>query len=151
MFVCAILALIVAVGLAALKGDRPERQAAAAIVVAWVATLVFEDDARRLGAEATIGALSFIDVSLLLALILIAFQSRRAWPVLAAGFQAIAMIPHLTRLFKLRVGSGIFGPALDIASIGVALSLAVGTIIAWRERESLKSMAEALKEPLFRF
>jgi hypothetical protein len=139
------------IALAALKGDRPERQAAAAILVCWVATLVFQDDAHRFGAYATVVAMSACDFALLVALALIAARSRRGWPVWAAGFQAIAMFPHVIRLLNLKIKGSVFVTTLDISGYGVLIALAVGTIVAWRERATLKSMADSLREPQFRF
>jgi hypothetical protein len=145
------LAFPVVIALAALKGDRPEQQGAAALLVCWVATLVFQDDSRRFGPYITVALMTAIDFALLAAFVLIALRSRRAWPVWAAGFQAISLFPDVTRLLQLKLSGIIFVTAVDIANYGLLVALAAGAIIAWRERETLKAMAETLKEPQFRF
>jgi len=79
------------------RGERPERLGAALIAVAWLLTPLVE--LRRSWFEPQLGILA-VDVATLVALVALAFRSRRYWAICASAFQAIAVLTHLAFLIN---------------------------------------------------
>lgn len=121
---------------ALLFGDQSERYSAIAIFISWLAVMLIESTAKW-----QFGYLSFmaIDAVLLVFLALIGQKTRKSWLMLAIAFQAIGMFVHACHALDLKFSASAFVIAIDISGYGLTGSLAVGTYIAWREREALKA------------
>ena len=131
------LAILVICGAAMWKGDRLEQWGAGICFMAWLATILIQDDA-----SSTLERffLMGVDVAVLAALGFLAWKAERSWPVWAAACQAITVAVHLATLVDFRIPKFAYISALVLASYGVLIALAIGTWMAWREREALKPL-----------
>lgn len=122
---------LVVVAFAFLKGDEPERVGAGAFALALLASLLLQDDSRLSGPQ---WGLMIIDTVMLGVYAALAWKSRRAWPVWAAGLEALIVMSHLLILVDLRPPLAAFYAVMNLASYGILLAIAAGTLQAWRER-----------------
>ncbi len=131
--------LWVAVCLFALwKGDQTERLAGAFLLIAWLVSLSVW---TRLGLTHPVFTVFAVDVVAVLVLGFLGWKSTHSWPIWATAFQAIQATTHIAFAMDLKIGAWAYFAATWIASKGVILSLAIGTWLAWREREALKPIA----------
>ena len=122
-------------GTALWKGDRLEQWGGGLCFMAWLATILIQDD---VSAHLEEYALLGVDCAMLAALGFLAWKAERSWPVWAAACQAITVAVHLAKMVDFRIPEVAYLSALVLASYGVLVALAVGTVVAWREREALK-------------
>ena len=120
-------------GAAFWRGGREEQSAAGALVLAWVATLVFRDP-RWVGTQ---WAGFTIDLVLLTLLTLVSLRSARWWPMLAAGFQLLNVITHVARMVDPGVRAWAYATGQVIWSQLVLVALGVGVINAWRRTHAI--------------
>ncbi|HYC98813.1 hypothetical protein [Brevundimonas sp.] len=124
---------VLVVTFAFLKGDEPERMGAAAYAIALLATTMIRDGTSlsvpRWGVMA-------LEIVLLVVFLGIAWHSRRAWPVWAAGFQSLIVTGHLLVAANLRPPSDAFATVINMSNYGLLIALAVGTFWAWQERRA---------------
>jgi hypothetical protein len=118
-------------GLAFLKGDEPERIGAGAYLLAVFVSVLVQDKAALSGPQWGLIAIDTIMMAVYAAL---AWKSRRAWPVWACALQGLIVMIHLLTLIDLRPSLAAFYAVINLASYGVLLSLAIGTLRAWRDR-----------------
>ena len=111
------------------KGGWSERVAAAAFLIAWVATSLARDH-RWIGPQ---WGGFVIDILFLAALLFVAFRSRRYWPLFAAGFQLLAVLTHLARIIDPNVHNWAYITAGVIWTYLTLFSIALGTYNRWRE------------------
>ena len=128
-------AILIICAAALWKGDRLEQWGAGICILAWLATILIQDDAAA-GIEEF--ALLGVDFAVLAALGVLAWRGVRSWPVWAAACQAITVAIHLAKMVDFRIPTAAYISALVLASYGVLIALAIGTAVAWREREALK-------------
>ncbi|MBX7249634.1 MAG: hypothetical protein K1X35_11410 [Caulobacteraceae bacterium] len=128
-------AVLLICGGALWKGDRLEQWGGGLCVLAWLATILIQDDVTA-GLEEF--ALMGVDAAMLVALGALAWRGERSWPVWAAACQAITVAVHLAKFVDFRIPVLAYLTALVLASYGVLISLAIGTFVAWREREALR-------------
>jgi hypothetical protein len=121
---------------AIIKGDRTERLGAGLLLVAWIASFTAQEGAGMVNTQYAVMA---IDVITLVALSVLAWNSERSWPVWAAAFQAVETAVLAAPVAGLRIGGWSYIAASNLSSFGVMTALAVGTWIAWREREALSA------------
>jgi len=74
------------------RGRRPERLGAALVAAAWILTLLVEQRRNWLAPQT---GMFIVDLLTFAGLAAIAYWSRRAWPICAAGFQAVAVLTDL--------------------------------------------------------
>ena len=136
---------ILVVAFALLKGDETERIGAAAIVMVVVATIVTPET----------GGLGFprwgvmgLDCVLLAVFLGLAWHSRRAWPVWAAGFQALIVTGHVLVVANLRPPADAFAAVINMSNYGLLIALAVGTFWAWQERRAASMGSDPERPPL---
>ena len=113
---------------AVLRGGALERQAAAVIVLAWIASALAPLGSRTGPSWAIVA----IDGLLLLYLLYQAAFSRRLWPMAGAGFQLLIVATHVA--FAVRPGLEQWGyfTAYYLWSWGVLAALAAGALTAQR-------------------
>lgn len=126
---------------ALLKGDRPERMAGGALVIAWLATLAVHRDTNLTSVTIPV---FLIDVALLALLIGLSWRSDRNWPVWAAAFQSIVVLVHVVTLVDLRIRAIAYLTAQTVGTYGVLICLAVGTFWAWQTREAIRPREDDL-------
>lgn len=125
-------ATVVVVVFAFVKGDEPERIAAAAFALIVVASMVTPHgptDGPRWG---PIGR----DVVLLAVFVGLAWRSRRNWLVWASAFQSLILTGHVLVLANLRPPGDAFTAVNNMSNYGLLIALAVGTFWAWQERRA---------------
>lgn len=117
------------------KGDKPERFAGGALVIAWLATLAVHRE--TILTSVTIPVF-LIDVAVLVVLIGLAWRSDRNWPIWAASFQCITVMVHIVTMIDLRIRAIAYLSAQTVGTYGVLICLAVGTFMAWQVREAIR-------------
>jgi hypothetical protein len=128
-------AVLVICGAALWKGDRLEQWGGGLCFLAWLATILIQDDvAARIEQFALMG----VDLVMLAALGALAWKGERSWPIWAAACQAITVAVHLAKFVDFRIPEIAYISALVLASYGVLVALAIGTFVAWLEREALR-------------
>ena len=124
---------VVVVAFAFVKGDEPERIAAAAFALVVVASMVTPDGPRTDGPQwGPIGR----DIVLLAVFAGLAWRSRRNWLVWATAFQSLILTGHVLVLANLRPPGDAFTAVNNMANYGLLIALAVGTFWAWQERRA---------------
>ena len=122
---------VIVVAFAFVKGDEPERIAAAAFALVVVASMVTPDGPRTDGPRwGPIGR----DIVLLAVFAGLAWRSRRNWLVWASAFQSLILTGHVLVLANLRPPGDAFTAVNNMANYGLLIALAVGTFWAWQER-----------------
>lgn len=124
---------VVVIAFAFLKGDEPERIGGGAYVLAWFSSLLVQGDGAGGG---TPWGLMAIDTIVLAVFVALAWKSRRAWPVWAAGLQSLVVMSHLLALVDIRPPLMAFYAVINLASYGILLALAIGAASAWRDRRA---------------
>jgi hypothetical protein len=120
-----------------LKGDAPERNGALILFVSWVSACLVAG--QNLDATVTTNILFGIDIVVLATLSALAWSCRKAWAIVASLTQALQIIVHVARDLGAQISDSTYYDTLAIAGHGMALALVIGTAIAWREREALRS------------
>jgi len=131
--VAAVITLLVC-GFAFWKGGRPEQWGGGVVILAQLSTVLLQD---FLGTDQMALAAFGADAAVLIALGVIAWKSEQSWPAWASACQAITVAVHLAKLLDFRIAPFAYMSALAIAFYGMVLALAIGTFVAWREREAL--------------
>ena len=125
--------VVVVAAFAFLKGDEPERIGAGAYLLGAFATVLLQDRTALHGLQWPVFAIDGVFLAVCAAL---AWKSRRSWPVWACGFQTLAVLTHVLIMVDLRPPLWAFYVVLNLATLGVLASIAVGTAIAWRDRRA---------------
>lgn len=120
-----LLALLLSTGVAAWRGRGPERIAAAAMLLAWIASALSHDATQLFGPQGTI---MVIDLALFLVLLTIALRSDRWWPMWACAFHGLSLVLAMAMLADPRVWSRAGFIASGVFSYLTMLSLFVGAV-----------------------
>ena len=115
--------------IALLRGGRPERLVATAVLLGFAATLVLQDRNHLEGAQF---GLFGIDLALLAAVLWAVFTSNRKWTLAAASFQCLTVLMHVAKLVEPTVDGWSYLTAVVIASDGVPLCLVIGVLVEVR-------------------
>lgn len=115
-----LAALLISTGVALWRGGWPERLAAGAMILAWLASGLLYKTRLWFGPQT---AVFLVDLSLLLVLLFIALRSDRWWPMWACGFHALSLILTLATLLDTRIsnragyiaGGGVFSYLVMVA------------------------------------
>ena len=128
-----IAVTVLIVVFAFVKGDEPERIAAAAFALIVVAAMVTPQGP---GAEGPRWGPIGRDIVLLAVFAGLAWRSRRNWLVWASAFQSLILTGHVLVLANLRPPGDAFAAVNNMANYGLLIALAVGTFWAWQERRA---------------
>jgi hypothetical protein len=90
-----LVALLLSIGVAALRGGWPERTAAAAMAAAWLASAILHNADQLHGPQQLIMA---IDLTLFVVLLTLALTSDRWWPMWACAFHGLSVVLALAML-----------------------------------------------------
>lgn len=120
-----LLALLISTGVALARGRWPERVAAVAMIVAWLASTLVHDAAQLRGPQTLVMA---IDVTLFLVLLTIALKSDRWWPMWACAFHGLSVVLALAMLADPKVWSRAGFIASGAFSYLTMLSLFLGAV-----------------------
>lgn len=127
--------LVLSCGYALLRGGACEVVAALLQINAYLIGFALPRlDAAGQGSTVAAG-FYLLDATLLVALVALAIQATRFWPLYLAGFQGAAVIAHTAKLLDPSMQG--FGYALQIRgwAYPMLIVLAIGT---WRHRERLR-------------
>lgn len=105
------------------RGGRLEKQLAAVVAVAWLASAVVPNDQSSLS-----WPLFAIDVGLVIYLLYHAVFSRRRWPMAAAGFQMLIVATHIAFLLRPHLEQWGYFTAYYLWSWGVLAAILVGSL-----------------------
>ena len=106
------------------RGGRPERTAAIAFILAWVATNLLEDRQNWLDPQ---WGILVVDGLLLATLLWLALTADRSWTLWSAAFQLLGVVTHGAMMADRSVGSWAYITGDIIFSYLVVAALAVGT------------------------
>jgi hypothetical protein len=130
------IAWLAVCGFALWKGEKPERTAGGALLIAWLATLAIHRDTMMTDVHYFTMAIDVIVLGLLVAL---SWKSERTWPIWAAGFQLLTILVQIVPMFDMRIRYMAYLAAQTIATYGVLVCVGVGTFWAWQEREAVRA------------
>lgn len=129
------LALMLLVcGWALWRGEKPERLAAAAMVVAWIGTSFVLDRRFKDVQWATLG----VDVALLAVLVGLSLAYRRRWLLAASGFHLLGVATHGALIIDPHVQAAPYIVALGVWSCATVACLAVGMAALTRSRAAAR-------------
>lgn len=135
-----LVAAIIVVAFAFVKGDEPERMGAGAYAMTFLATTMIKGGAApNLPRWGMMGC----EIVLLIVLVAIAWQSRRNWPIWAASFQALVVTCYVLVAANLRPPADSAAAVINMSNYGLLVAMAVGTFWAWQERRALEQMNPA--------
>lgn len=124
---------VLVIGFVFLRGDEPERIGAGAYALGLLASLLLQDERRLSGPQWGVMA---VDVVLLGVYASLAWKSRRSWPVWASALLTLIVMSHALMVVDLRPPITAFYVVMNLASYGVLLAMALGTVQAWRDRRA---------------
>jgi hypothetical protein len=121
------LLLLGACGFAWWRGGKPERIAAAALVVAAAATFAAYTPYPRRFFAVEYGVFA-VDLILLAALVGIALNANRYWPLGLAALHLAATISHFGKMVDISMGGWGYAFLLKLWAYPMLLTLVIGTI-----------------------
>lgn len=120
---------------ALIAGEKIERIGAISYLVAWLATTLiiasFGDEGQGNW------FMLFIDLGLLATFATIVWKAPRNWPVWACAFQILIVASQVLILSKFDTPMVSYYIIVNMASIGILISIGVGTFMAWQERAAV--------------
>lgn len=123
-----------ACGYALWRGGAPEREVAAAFLVAGLATPLLDlPQVQRFYSVSV--SVFVIDLLLLVALLAIALRADRFWPMLVASLQAIIIVAHLVKFANPELIRRAYSMMIAVWSYPQLILLVVGTV---RHRKRLR-------------
>ncbi|MDP1911846.1 hypothetical protein [Brevundimonas sp.] len=124
---------ILVITFAFVKGDEPERLAAAAYTMCTLATVMLGD-----GSSPSVPRWGFmgIEIVLLVVFVGIAWKSQRNWLIWAAAAQVLTVTSHVLIVANLRPPRDAVAAVINMSSYGVLIAMAIGTFWAWQERRA---------------
>jgi hypothetical protein len=114
-----------------LKGDEPERVGAGAYMLGMMSSQIVHDGTRLYDFNAGLMAIDGVFLAVCAGL---AWKSRRSWPVWACAFTALMLMSHILILVDRRPPVAVFYAVYNLASYGILAAIAMGTLLAWRDR-----------------
>lgn len=125
-----LLALFLAVGVAVWRGRTTERRIAGVIAVAWIGSLILDNDSTRGMQWAIFG----VDVALALYLACEALFGRKLWPVFTAAAQILIVLTHVAFMIDDRLIHEAFFSAYYVWSYVVLACLFLGSLFTTTPR-----------------
>lgn len=120
-----LLALVVSCGAAAWRGGWPERSAAAAMALAWIASAFAQRNLQLWGPQTGV---MIVDGLLFLALLIIALRSDRWWPMWACGFHGLGVFLHVAVIIDAEIWGRAYYVAGAIFSYLTMIALLIGAL-----------------------
>lgn len=117
-----------------LKGDEPERVGAGAYAMGSLAALLVQNDSQLYGPQ---WGLMVVEAVVLAAYVGVAWKSRRSWPIWAGALQSVIVVSLVLPIMDVRPPIAAFYAVGNAASYGILLALALGVLVAWRDRRAL--------------
>ncbi len=116
-----------------LKGGPAERLGAGVYLLAWFASIVFQ---QNQGLQGVPLGMALIDVFLLFVFVGIAWRYRQSWPAWASGLQLIAVMGHVVILTRQPVPLASVYTVMNVIGYLIIITMIVGTFWAWQERKA---------------
>ena len=127
------IVMVAVLAFAMLKGEEPERAFAGVYLVAWLASMLVQHESNLFDWQPVI---AMLDIVILLFLAGLSWKSKRSWPAWAMGFQLLALMGLILPWVDVRPPMWSYIAVVNIATIGILGSLAVGTFWVWQERRA---------------
>jgi hypothetical protein len=116
---------------AAWPGARPQRWAAAVVLVAWMGSAALQDRDDLINPQYAIFALDVVAAAVFVTM---ALAWRRGWLMAMAAFQLLTTATHVAVMIDLRIWVYAYLTAYLVWSYALLAALAWGGVQAWRER-----------------
>ncbi|WP_406851687.1 hypothetical protein WEU32_09225 [Brevundimonas sp. BH3] len=118
-------------------GGKTEKIAATAYLLCWL----FSTLARisLLDQELSIFTVMLLDVTLLIIFLTLVWKSSSNWPVWATALQLLVATLQFLYVIDFKITVSAYYTILNVSSIGIIISLIVGTFSAWQERAVIGS------------
>lgn len=118
-------------------GGKVERIGATAYLLCWL----FSTFARHSFADAAVGVIFIllIDAALLITFGALVWKSQNNWPVWATAFQLLVVTLQFLYLIDFGPTISAYFTIVNVASVGIIVSLIIGTFSAWQERAVIGS------------
>ena len=124
------------------KGQRIERVGATAYLITWILTIfigeLFGDE------EHGNWIMLIIDLSLLCTFAAIVWKAPRNWPVWACALQILIVASQVLILGNFDTPIISYYRIVNMASLGILISIAAGTFMAWQETSAVKATRKEL-------
>ena len=128
--------LVLLIGAALRRGQRPEREATMLFVAAGIASKFVEPRTPTIDQTVVFGLL-LIDLGVLIGLAAIALRHRRRWAMIAASLQIISTLAHFARFLDASMDTVTYAVMESASSLPQVLLLAIAI---WRHpRPRLRS------------
>ncbi len=121
---------------AAWPGARPQRWAAAVVLVAWMGSAALQDRDDLINPQYAIFALDVVAAAVFVTM---ALAWRRGWLMAMAAFQLLTTATHVAVMIDLRIWVYAYLTAYLVWSYALLAALAWGGRLAWRERGGARS------------
>jgi hypothetical protein len=121
---------------AAWPGARPQRWAAAVVLVAWMGSAALQDRDDLINPQYAIFALDVVAAAVFVTM---ALAWRRGWLMAMAAFQLLTTATHVAVMIDLRIWVYAYLTAYLVWSYALLAALAWGGGLAWRERGGARS------------
>ncbi len=129
------VALVVVCVLAVWRGRDEERLATGGVVLCWALSLVV----YRSESQDTQWAILAIDTALLGLYAWISLRTVRFWPLFAAAFQLLVLVPHLAHAIDPSIGGWAYWTAARLFSYSALFAIGYGAWTAPRVRRTLSA------------
>jgi hypothetical protein len=132
----AIVGAVFVVGMtlfAFIKGGSRERAAAGYFIMAWFASILFQENEGFRGLPIGI---FLIDILSLVVFAALAWRSPQSWPVWITGIQLITVMGHIMSLTVPTIPKASLYTVMNLTGYLIILCIGVGTFWVWQERKA---------------
>ena len=138
-----LVALFLACGIAVWRGGDQERRIAAIVAVAWIGSVVVDDD----GSRRVQWAILTVDLVLAVWLLLETVFGRKLWPAFAAAALIMIVMTHVAFAIDPRIVQEGFFSAYYVWSYLVLVCLVVGSLMNRTVRTERRSGSPPWRRP----
>ena len=130
----------IATGYAVLRGGEPERAGAACLAWLTAGTFIFRPFVKMNLVSLDLGTFA-VDAIALVALLVLALQANRSWPLWACSAQLIAVLAHIIRSVEVEIAPGAYATMIKAPSYIQCITLIIGTMAYRRALRRIGSVA----------
>lgn len=118
-------------------GGKTEKTAATAYLLCWLFSTL-----SRIGIsdqQLSIFIVMLLDTALLAVFAALVWKSPSNWPVWATALQLLVATLQFLYVIDFKITVSAYITIVNVSSLGIIISLIVGTFLAWQERSVLNS------------
>ena len=116
------------------KGGEAERLAMGGYLLAWLASVLVQDDGHLY--QNVQWKLLLIDIAVSVFFAFIVWRWSCTWAVWASAFQLLTVMSHVVYLLDVRPSVAAFYTVINLLSYGIMISISIGAFWAWQERRA---------------